>query len=119
MIRELVSYLRGWAGYFGFSQWHELQSLDGWIRRRLRCVALSFAKPPSDKNQDEHDASRFRADLAQLICRFFVDRRCSSCLWAGRGGTPELPLLRGSFAIRAQQADRQAKSPRHGSNLLF
>jgi RNA-directed DNA polymerase len=36
MIRELVSYLRGWAG---FSQWHELQSLDGWIRRRLRCVA--------------------------------------------------------------------------------
>ena len=38
MIRELASYLRGWAGYFGFSQWHELQSLDGWIRRRLRCV---------------------------------------------------------------------------------
>src|ERR1700730_1519708 len=29
----------GWAGYFGFSQWHELPSLDGWIRRRLRCVA--------------------------------------------------------------------------------
>ena len=28
MIRELVSYLRGWAGYFGFSQWHELQALD-------------------------------------------------------------------------------------------
>lgn len=39
MIRELASYLRGWASYFGFSQWHELQSLDGWIRRRLRCVA--------------------------------------------------------------------------------
>ena len=38
MIRELASYLRGWAGYFGFSQWHELQSLDSWIRRRLRCV---------------------------------------------------------------------------------
>ena len=28
----------GWAGYFGFSQLHELASLDGWIRRRLRCV---------------------------------------------------------------------------------
>jgi RNA-directed DNA polymerase len=39
MIRELVPYLRGWAGYFGFSQWRELASLDGWIRRRLRCVA--------------------------------------------------------------------------------
>jgi RNA-directed DNA polymerase len=38
MIRELALYLRGWAGYFGFSQWRELQSLDGWIRRRLRCV---------------------------------------------------------------------------------
>ena len=31
MIRELVPYLRGWAGYFGFSQWRELASLDGWI----------------------------------------------------------------------------------------
>jgi RNA-directed DNA polymerase len=39
MIGELVPYLRGWAGYFGFSQWHELPSLDSWIRRRLRCVA--------------------------------------------------------------------------------
>ena len=36
MIRELVSYLRGWAGYFGFSQWRELQSLDSLIRRRIR-----------------------------------------------------------------------------------
>src|ERR1700757_3191147 len=39
MIGELVPYLRGWAGYFGFSLWRELPSLDGWIRRRLRCVA--------------------------------------------------------------------------------
>ena len=31
--------LRGWAGYFRFSQWGELASLDGWIRRRLRCLA--------------------------------------------------------------------------------
>jgi RNA-directed DNA polymerase len=38
MIGELVPYLRGWAGYIGFSQSHELPSLDGWIRRRLRCV---------------------------------------------------------------------------------
>ena len=39
MIGELIPYLRGWAGYFGFSQGRELQSLDSWIRRRLRCVA--------------------------------------------------------------------------------
>ena len=37
MIADLNPLVRGWAGYFGFSQWHEL--LDGWIRRRLRCVA--------------------------------------------------------------------------------
>jgi RNA-directed DNA polymerase len=39
MVSELASYLRGWAGYFGFSQLSELASLDSWIRRRLRCVA--------------------------------------------------------------------------------
>ena len=38
MIADLNPFVRGWAGYFGFSQWHELPSLDGWIRRRLRCV---------------------------------------------------------------------------------
>ena len=39
MIAELNPLLRGWAGYFGLSQMHELPSLDGWIRRRLRCAA--------------------------------------------------------------------------------
>jgi RNA-directed DNA polymerase len=38
MIADLNPLLRGWAGYFGFSQLHELASLDGSIRRRLRCV---------------------------------------------------------------------------------
>ena len=38
MITDLNPFVRGWAGYFGFSQWRELPSLDGWIRRRLRCV---------------------------------------------------------------------------------
>ena len=38
MIADLNPLLRGWAGYFGFSQLHELASLDGGIRRRLRCV---------------------------------------------------------------------------------
>jgi RNA-directed DNA polymerase len=38
MIADLNPLLRGWAGYFGFSQWRELASLDGWTRRRLRCV---------------------------------------------------------------------------------
>jgi RNA-directed DNA polymerase len=38
MIADLNPLLRGWAGYFGFSEWRELASLDGWTRRRLRCV---------------------------------------------------------------------------------
>jgi RNA-directed DNA polymerase len=38
MIGELAPFLRGWAGYFGFSQWRELPSLEGWVRRRLRCL---------------------------------------------------------------------------------
>jgi RNA-directed DNA polymerase len=39
MIADLNPFVRGWASYFGFSQWYELPSLDGWIRRRLRCAA--------------------------------------------------------------------------------
>jgi RNA-directed DNA polymerase len=38
MIADLNPLVRGWAGYFGFTQRRELGSLDGWIRRRLRCV---------------------------------------------------------------------------------
>src|SRR6266702_4183433 len=45
MIADLNPFVRGWAGYFGFSQWRELPSLDGWIRRRLRCVAWVQWKP--------------------------------------------------------------------------
>jgi RNA-directed DNA polymerase len=36
MIADLNPLLRGWAGYFGFSERHETKDLDGWIRRRLR-----------------------------------------------------------------------------------
>jgi RNA-directed DNA polymerase len=39
VIQDLNPVLRGWAGYFAFSQWRELSSLDSWVRRRLRCLA--------------------------------------------------------------------------------
>lgn len=39
MIKDLNPVMRGWAGYFGVSQLGELSSLDGWVRRRLRCLA--------------------------------------------------------------------------------
>jgi RNA-directed DNA polymerase len=36
MINDLNPPLRGWAGYFGFSERHETRDLDKRIRRRLR-----------------------------------------------------------------------------------
>src|SRR5712672_2907690 len=39
MIKELVTYLRGWLGYFGDCQTPSvLHSLEAWLRRRLRSV---------------------------------------------------------------------------------
>jgi RNA-directed DNA polymerase len=39
MIKEIVTYLRGWLGYFGDCQTPSvLQSLESWLRRRLRSV---------------------------------------------------------------------------------
>src|SRR6266496_3736683 len=39
MTKELATYLRGWKGYFGFSQTPSvLQRLEEWMRRRLRSV---------------------------------------------------------------------------------
>lgn len=38
VVTDLNPFLRGWAGYFGFSQWRELTTLDAWVRRRLRCL---------------------------------------------------------------------------------
>jgi RNA-directed DNA polymerase len=40
MVEELTEYLTGWIGYFGFCERRtDLRTLDGWIRRRLRCAA--------------------------------------------------------------------------------
>jgi len=39
MIEELRRYMIGWRGYFGFCETPSiLKDLDGWTRRRLRCV---------------------------------------------------------------------------------
>ena len=38
-VARLAPYLRGWIGYFGYSETPSvLRDLDSWIRRRLRCV---------------------------------------------------------------------------------
>jgi RNA-directed DNA polymerase len=39
VVEGLSNYLIGWSGYFGFCQSrYQLKDLDGWIRRRLRCM---------------------------------------------------------------------------------
>ncbi len=38
VVADLNPLLRGWGGYFGFGQARQLQSLDSWVRRRLRCL---------------------------------------------------------------------------------
>lgn len=39
VVADLNPLLRGWGGYFGFGQARQLQPLDSWVRRRLRCLA--------------------------------------------------------------------------------
>ena len=39
MVEQLSRYLRGWLGYFAFCETPSvLRRLEGWMRRRLRCV---------------------------------------------------------------------------------
>ena len=45
MISELNSFLTGWVTYFRYAACRTaLRELDGWIRRKLRCVRLKQRK---------------------------------------------------------------------------
>ncbi len=45
MVGELNSYLRGWVAYFRFAKCKTLlHELEGWLRRKLRCVRLKQLK---------------------------------------------------------------------------
>jgi RNA-directed DNA polymerase len=47
MIGEVNVYLTGWVTYFRHARSHsELRGLDGWLRRKLRCVRLKQCKQP-------------------------------------------------------------------------
>lgn len=50
VIGQLNPVLRGWAGYFKLSQNKQsLEELDGWVRRKLRCVVWRHWKLPSTR----------------------------------------------------------------------
>jgi RNA-directed DNA polymerase len=52
IIKELSSYLRGWIGYFGFCETPTvLQSLEQWLRRKLRCLVWKRWKRGSTRYQ--------------------------------------------------------------------
>ena len=45
MVRELNAFLTGWVTYFRYAACKShLRDLDGWIRRKLRCVRLKHCK---------------------------------------------------------------------------
>ena len=45
MVSELNSYLRGWVAYYRYASCRShLRALDGWVRRKLRCVRLKQCK---------------------------------------------------------------------------
>lgn len=50
VIERINPVLRGWAGYFKLSQSRKpLEELDGWVRRKLRCVVWRQWKRPSTR----------------------------------------------------------------------
>lgn len=51
-IQELNPLLRGWANYFRLSQQRRrLEALDGWLRRRLRCLLWRQWKRPKTRER--------------------------------------------------------------------
>lgn len=45
VVKQLNKQLQGWIAYFCMTEWpSQLESIDGWIRRRLRCYRLKQRK---------------------------------------------------------------------------
>ncbi len=74
LVAELNRYLRGWQGYYGFSEQPWLwKRLDQWIRRRLRAVIWKQWKVPKRR--------------AEALIRLRIDRAEAS-LFANSGKGP-------------------------------
>ena len=73
MVEELSAFLRGWRAYFGFCQTPEVfDSLDSWVRRRLRAVQWKQWKRPRTR--------------LQRLCALGLDRtRAAASAYNGRG----------------------------------
>ncbi len=105
MVTQIVTYLRGWLGYFGDCQTPSvLQTLESWLRRRLRSVVWK---------QWKRGRTRFR-ELRK--------RGVSKDLAAQTAGSPHGPWrLANSPALDHCFAEcllRQARASTHGRAVL-
>ena len=67
MISEANAYLTGWVTYFRHARSHsELRGLDGWLRRKLRCVRLKQCKQPKALRQFLHKGGVLPRQARQL-----------------------------------------------------
>jgi RNA-directed DNA polymerase len=73
MIDEANSFLAGWVTCFRYAHAHsQLRGLDGWLRRKLRCVRLKHCKQP--------------AGLQRFLCQHGVSpRQARELASSGRG----------------------------------
>jgi RNA-directed DNA polymerase len=72
-ITRLTQYLNGWKAYFGFAEaTSEFKELDGWIRRRLRCVLWKQWKT-------------YRCRKRELVRRGVRPELAHTTAWSGKG----------------------------------
>jgi RNA-directed DNA polymerase len=60
IIKRINPILKGWYNYFRFSKLNALQSLDGWIRGRLRSILRKRAKKKGRARGKDHQRWRNR-----------------------------------------------------------
>src|ERR1700731_4389046 len=105
MVKEIATYLRGWHGYFGYWQTPSvLQSLETWLRRRLRSMVWK---------QWKRGRTRFR-ELRK--------RGVSKVLAAKTAGSPHGPLAARELARSehglAECLPRSARTSAYGRAVL-
>ena len=87
VVFDLARYVRGWTGYFGFTDArYVLRDLDSWIRRRLRCFIWKQWKT-------------FRRRRRGLMERGIAEANASQTAARSRGpwSTSRVPPLRIAF----------------------
>ena len=73
VIEEMNPQLRGWINYYGLSETKQVfEELDGWLRRRLRCLIWRQWKRP-------------RTRVKRLRSRGLEERRAAKSAYNGRG----------------------------------